>query len=366
MTLSATFLSLASMTHLLCLPFLGFVVFYYILTTISRKSKLKFREVLKYYIILLSLLSPYITWRIFIDGLSLDRLLTYPVAWGTIKYGRITNAIFWYCPQPFTVDYYLQLFKSLHAHIFMPILFPFFVLGFIRINDKELIFSWIIALLSPYLVGRGVVGSSVYYYPFIPLAVILSAQGVFQLFTWSKSKKIKVAVLTIALCLLLVFSVNNYTNVRKNFEVKMSGYSSIIRDLKEFNTLIPNGSNILFRSREISPHLPYKNILMITKDLSEEDAIIYLDWQNDENVVRVLIKYNISYVILYKDIRLERDYHVWFKLIKGYSPNHYYRINESPYFEKVREGSKYILYKLNTSMLDSHQQEKLRTRSLCL
>ena len=83
---------------------------------------------------------------------------------------------------------------------------------------------------------------------------------------------------------------------------------------------------------------------MIGKDLSEKDAITYLNWTSDEKVAEVFKKYDISYVILYKNIRFEKDYHIWFKLVTGHEPRHYYMIEKSLFFKKLKEGRQFILY----------------------
>lgn len=338
MFFSAVFLGLATMTHLLSLPFVGLVLLYYLCNKL-RGSALTFNEVTKFYFMLLLIISPYLIWRIVVDGLSLDVLLTYPATWGTIKYGKIVNIEFWGMTPPFTFEYYRRFLELLVNWVFLPSLSLFLLFGLAKYKDKKLVISWFLVLLAPYLV-RGSTISSVYFYPFMPLMVALSAQGIHTFSKLHNSKRIEILVIGIIIAL----SLANFGYISTVFEHEMNRRSPEVQDVKEFNTLITEGSNILFRSRVLSPHLPQKNVLQI-QDLSEENAIIYLDWKSDEEVAKVFMKYNISYVILYKNIRWERDYHVWFKLVTGHEPSHFYKIKESQYFEKVKEGNYYILYK---------------------
>jgi len=338
MLFSAVFLGLATMTHLLSLPFVGLVLLYYLCGKL-RDNTLAFNEVAKFYLILLLTISPYLIWRIAVDGFSLNLLLTYPPRWQTIKYGRIINIEFWGFPPTFTLEYYHRFLELLVVWVFLPSLLLFLLFGIAKYKDKKLIFSWFLVLIAPYFVGRGI-NSWVYTYPFMPLMVALAAQGFHTFSKLHNSRRIKILFIGIIIAL----SLTNFGYANTSFEQKMNRLSSGAQDAKEFNTMITEGSTILFRSRALSPLLPHKNVLQI-QDLSEEDAISYLDWKSDEEVAKVFMKYNISYVIHYKDIRWEKDFYAWFKYVTGHEPSHFYKIQESQYFEKVKEGNYYILYK---------------------
>jgi len=344
MLFSAVFLGLATMTHLLSLPFVGFVLLYYLCSKL-RDNALAFNEVTKFYLILLLTISPYLIWRIAVDGFSLDLLLTYPPRWQTIKYGRIINIEFWGMPPTFTLEYYRRFLELLVVWVFLPSLLLFLLFGIAKYKDKKLIFSWFLVLIAPYFVGRGV-NVWFYTYPFMPLMVALAAQGFHTFSKLHNSRRIEILVIGIIIAL----SLTNFVYANTSFEQTMNRLSSGAQDAKEFNTMITEGSNILFRSRALSPLLPHKNVLQI-QDLSEEDAISYLDWKSDEEVAKVFMKYNISYVIQYKNIRWEKDYYVWFKPVVGREPSHFYKIQESQYFEKVKEGNFYILYKFTVLQL---------------
>lgn len=338
MLFSAVSLGLATMTHLLSLPFVGLILLYYLLGKL-RGNTLTLVEVAKFYFLAFLVVSPYLTWRIMVDGLSLDLFLTYPARWHTIKYGLLVNKEFWGMPLPFTFEYYYRLLGYLVIWAFSPSLSIFLLFGLAKYEDKKLLISWLLVLLAPFFIGRGV-ASYVYVYPFTPLILSLSAQGIHTFLKLHNSRRIKILVIGLIVALALA----NYGHANSAFERRMNRISPEVQDAEEFNTMIPEGSNILFRSRAFSTLLPCKNVLMV-QELSEEDALTYLDWNNDKEVANVFMKYNISYVILYKDVRWERDYHVWFELVTGHKPSHFYKIDESQYFEKAKEGNVYILYK---------------------
>lgn len=338
MLFSAVSLGLATMTHLLGLPFVGLILLYYLLGKLKGNT-LNLVEVAKFYFLAFLVVSPYLTWRIMVDGLSLDLLLTYPARWHTIKYGLLANKEFWRLPLPFTFEYYYRFLGYLVIWAFPPSLSIFLLFARPKYEDKKLLISWLLVLFAPFFAGRGV-ASYIYVYPFMPLILFLFAQGIHTFFKLHNSRRVKILVIALIVALALA----NYGHANSSFEHRMNRISPDVQDVEEFNTIIPEGRNILFRSRAVSPLLPRKNVLMI-QDLSEEDALIYLDWNNDEEVANVFMKYNISYVILYKNIRWERDYHVWFKLVTGHEPSHFYKIDGSQYFEKAKEGNVYILYK---------------------
>ena len=336
--LSALFLGTGIMTHLLVLPFIGFAGLYYFLAKIFKKKKLIFKDVLKFYFILFLIISPFVVWEI-INSTSLQAILTYPSAWVIMKYGRIINKQFWGYPYPFTIDYFHEFFELLKNWVFILPLLPFLILGLIKNKDKTFIIIWFLMLFAPYLVGRGVI-RWVYTYPFIPLVVILSVIGLNELLKLRMNKRVRALII----CTIIILSGISYSLASVAFSQRIKYLSPAAEDASNFNKFIPENSNILFRSRSLSNYFQYKNILMIGKDLSEKDAITYLNWTSDEKVAEVFKKYDISYVILYKNIRFEKDYHIWFKLVTGHEPRHYYMIEKSLFFKKLKEGRQFILY----------------------
>jgi len=369
--LSALFLGSSIMTHTLCLPFIFLPALYYffkkIKLYINGKQYIKveeerqlFKKITYFYFFLFVILIPYIVWRVSVSGLSLNTFLYYPFRWGTIKYGYITNIIFWKFPMPYSLQYY-NSFANLVINILfcynlsgknLAFIIPFLLLivlatfGFLKFKNKCLLLSWLSCLALPYVIGRGVL-SFVYMYIFVPFVVILSVWGLLTFSKTSKSIKIKKPrnITFMILLLIIVFSsFACFSESLQTFNIRMNRISSPASEIIWFSWSIPIGSNVLFRSRAISPLMPYRNVLMIS-DLSEEAAITYLNWTSDVAVANVFRQYNINYVVLYKDIKFEKDYYVWFKLITGETPKHYLMIEKSLYFKKVYEGNYYVLYK---------------------
>jgi hypothetical protein len=325
-----------------------------------------FKKITHSYFFLFVILIPYIAWRVSIDGLSLNTFLYYPFRWGTIKYGYITNILFWKSPMPFTIEYYESF-----ANLIMDILFCYnlseknsafiitflllvisAVFGFLKYKNKCLLLSWLSCMLLPYILGRGTL-SYVYMYIFIPFIVIIIVFGLLEFSKKNKLIKLKKPknliklknFIFVILFLIIIFSSFTYFSYSlENFNSCMKQLSSYASEIIWFSWNIPIGSNVLFRSRLISPLMPYRNVLMIG-DLSEEAAIIYLNWTNDTAVANVFKEYNLNYVVIYKAIPYEKNIHLWFKLITGEYPKHYIMIKESPYFQKVCEGKYFVLYK---------------------
>lgn len=335
----ALFLGLAIMTHLLAVPFLALPFLYYLLDKARKKHLFHTGQVARIYLLIILVLLPYLAWRLIVDGPSLTLLLTYPSRWHTIKYGVTVNVVFWGFPEPLTWAYFNRFWEVLSTTILLLPLVPFMMLGFAKYEDKALLGSWFFVLLVPYLVGRGIPGL-IYLYPFLPFVVIAFARGT-RFFLKAHSSKLPQLIIVFAV---ISLAVSSYSSAVTSFEQRNASLSPSLQDAQEFNEIIEDGSNVLFRSRALSTALPGKNVIQI-QDLSEEDALVYLDWENDLEVARVFMKYNISYAVLYKDIRWERDYHIWFKLVTGREPSHYYRITESPCFEQVKEGDPFVLFR---------------------
>lgn len=342
--LSAFFLGLSIMTHLLIIPFVSFVFLYYSLSKILRREKLTFKDVINFYSVFILVIFPYIMWRIIIDGMSLQYILAYPSNWFTIEYAKIHNEEFWDMSPTFTFEYYHDLYELFKQWVFIPVLLPFLILGLVKHKDKSFVCVWFLMLFAPYLVGRGVIRWN-YIYVFIPLIVILSLVGLYNLLKHQINRKI----ITLIVFIIIVFSVASYSEASSYFEQRIARLSTMIKDMNSFDEIIPDGENILFRSREISTLLPNRNIIRIT-DLSEEDATAYVGWTND-SVPNIFKKYNISYVIVYKDIKMEKDFHGWYKIKTGEEPRHYIMIENSSDFRKEGEGKGFKLYKfINNSI----------------
>jgi hypothetical protein len=81
--------------------------------------------------------------------------------------------------------------------------------------------------------------------------------------------------------------------------------------------------------------------------IDEADYVTYLSWPSDQEVLSVLDRHDIGWLLLYKNAaRWERDYNVWLERHYGLTPRHYVEAAKSENFRKVAEGEVYILYQV--------------------
>lgn len=336
--LSGLFMAAASITHLLALPFVSVVIVYYLVSRVKSNNRGSLRNLVLFCLVVLALLLPYLAWRASLGSLSLDSVTTYPSSWMTLKYGKIINEEFWGFTPSLTLGYFQDLFKLLVGYAFLPLFLPFIILGLVTCCHKVFYLSWLFLLLAPYLAGRGVL-SWVYTYPFFPFAVILVALGLREFTKWRLRRSLIATVLVV----FLVFAAYGLSTTITAYEQRFGNLMEVEDDAFKMEDIVPTGVNILSRSRGLSNLLPQRVVFGLG-DLSEEDAILYLNWTSDSIVGDVFDKYGLSFVIMHKEVGYERDYHVWFEHLMGHKPRHYYMIEESSYFRLRYDGNKFKLY----------------------
>lgn len=337
---ASIFMVLSVLTHSLPIPFIFLPIFIYIFKIFRiQREEINFNGLFLFYLLFLLFISPYVFWRFLTDGFSIKILISDPKFWGIYKYGLVTNTQFWNLPNPGTIEYYSSVVEVFKNYLLRPVVVFFMLLGVLKVRNKNFLIGWLICLVLPYLLGKAM-PSQIYLYIFISFISILVCYGMYIVIKITSSKYVKLLVIaTVILSAFVTFGAE-YTLFDKYQDFLFPMYE----DLTKINEILSPNDRVLCRSKLVAPILPYKEVLQITRDISEEDATIYLGWLSDDEVAEVFKKYNINYVILYKDITWERDYYVWFKIKTGDYPRHYLMIRESKYFKKVYEGRRFILY----------------------
>jgi hypothetical protein len=81
--------------------------------------------------------------------------------------------------------------------------------------------------------------------------------------------------------------------------------------------------------------------------LTEDEYVTYLTWPSDGQVIEVLRKHDIGWVVIGARRRLEIDYHnAWLEPAHGQTARHVQSVRASPNFCEVLRISGYVLYKL--------------------
>jgi len=327
--ISSLFMALSYMTHILATFGIAVPLVYYLFCRVQKK-RMSFTPVLQFYLFLVILLAPYLTWRILNDGWQFYH---YPNTWGILRYGRMLNIEFWNMPDPFTTEYYARVLSLVGTYLFSPLLLILFIVAVIRSPERTLIVSWLVALFIPFYVSN-ISPIYVYMYPMMPALILAAGLGLKWIIGADHHRAVAVAIVI----LIFALAVGSVSIAASNFERRQADAKALLSDMEMFQSVMEPNKKVLFRSYAISPLLPRETVLMLTGDIAEEDAVTYLNWTSEEAVSAVMEKYGIRYVILYKDVRWERDFHIFFNIREGHPPNHYIKIEDSPNFEMVLEG----------------------------
>lgn len=338
--LSAIFLSFTVFIQNMFIVALIFPGIFYILSSILSKS-IKFKNIFYYYLIILIIISPWLIYRFSLAGFDFYKA---PLTWiHSEGYWAQFNLEFYSRPQPLSFDYYLYFFKNFYNAL--PIIFifslPFTFIGKIE-KYKILILSWLLAFVFPFMLGK-VPAESRYLYPLLISSVVFSSIGLFNLYEKINKKTPKNFVILIFV-LVILFSLLSFSTIINKLSEDNKRKTESINDIIIFKDNIEKNTSIYSRSHLITPYIPNNHVYSIT-DLKLEDAISLISWVSEEDVEKVFKKYEITYVILYKSLYWERDFHAWLTLATNKEPMHYIKIDGSKCFVKLQESNRYKLYK---------------------
>ncbi len=336
--LSAFFLSASYMTHIITVFFFIVPIGYFLLSRIF-KFDIPPKRLMLFYMFAGLFLLIYLYWRIQNDGMLFYK---YPTHWAA-KYGVLTNQKFWKLTPPFSIMYYFEFLKRLEKLLIAcTLILP--LIGIANIRDKILVYVFLLASVGAFLISKAPM-RSIYLYPVVPVLIIFTAYGIEYIVKYRvRSPKVLVFILFIVILIGTSIFSCNIMNL-KNGIIKENNQ---FKEQAEYLSSQIDG-NVLFRTYSFSPYLN-KTVKSIRpgEDFTQKDAITFLKWPSDEEVFRLFIKYNLSYVIICKNVKMEREYYVWFRYLTGTEPVHYVRIRNSPIFEKVTETRNFELYRIKS------------------
>ncbi|HJT93303.1 MAG TPA: hypothetical protein VJ777_15430 [Mycobacterium sp.] len=309
---------------------------------------------------------PWFAWHIMVGGL--DHLYYQPLNWFTEKHLLVVNEEFWHYPSESFTAYARAMLEVGGRDILPSYLLVLAVPGLIGVRqalgNRSAVFC--LTCFGAYLAVLAITRPSPfarYYFPVIPLVILVVAAGVlavanrltsasFQLCPPPErhnrtSGAIALVIIAVALASLVGLS-SAVADARHGFVDRLHtspGY----RDITAMAPLIAaSEGGVIARDSAVQPFVPdnqvYTHFL-----LTEEEYATFLSWPDDAEAVRVLRAHSIDWVLLRNDIRWERDYHVWLTVEYGLQPQHYARVAVSPNFELVYSGSVYTLYRLRSS-----------------
>jgi hypothetical protein len=196
-----------------------------------------------------------------------------------------------------------------------------------------------------------------YYFPLLPLIVLLVSAGILALYknlveearaTASSDRRRALAIAcagVLALLPVLGVAPSAVKDAHFRYHERLEG-SAGYQDMMAMRELIQAGAGgVIARDSAIQAELP-DNQVYTHYLLSEAEYVTFLSWPSDEQAVDVLRRRGISWVILVNDLRWERDYHVWLPATYGIPVRHFARVPASPGFREAYKGRVYSLYEL--------------------
>ena len=198
-----------------------------------------------------------------------------------------------------------------------------------------------------------------YYFPILPMVVLLAAGGVYAVYSavvdaasrHSQGRQAIVRLASIALLAVVpLMSLFGYPPasiaVARHSYVGRLDTSTGYTDLLAMSSMIrASDGGVIGRDAAIQTLIPH-NQAYTHFLLDEHDYVTYLMWKDDPSVIEMFHRQNIDWVLLRNDITWERDYNLWLRPAYGSDPQHYLRVAESPYFELAYQGQIYTLYHL--------------------
>lgn len=307
-------------------------------TTLLTEIKISFR----YYVYLLVFLLPWLYWHLTVGGIG--HFYSSPFTWYSTEGLRVVNSHFWGYGSIARLDLLNLYLDQLIPNIFLLPCLIFILIGILNYkNNKKLIgfcISWIVVYQIPFIF-KGVSAFSRYLFPLIIPLILISTIGAISLKRYNK----KIFSLAVALILIIGIVSLNLFYFNSWQITRVAGNSNTHTDFMSFKWMIDDDKNIFCRHHSYQ-YFFHDNYFITQSDMSKNDAINFISWSSDEEVKKILRKNNIGWVILYNnENRWEHDYYCWVTILHGKDPIHYIKIKESNYFERVKVGKIYTLYK---------------------
>ncbi|MEX2225312.1 MAG: hypothetical protein WEB52_02540, partial [Dehalococcoidia bacterium] len=323
-------------------------------------------------------MAPLVIWHLFVGGVQYFHY--HPYGWFPVKYAPIVGPEFWgngldvghfeYARIQFNVLTSLVMEAWVFALVGAGILFVrrrFGLRGAIFCVSCIILQFTLILLTRPSAHAR-------YFYPLLPLLVLLAAGGLF----WMSSVLASVlrdSSLTGAglgfgrrhvmiLASLFVGSVSlisapSAPSDAHHYFVERPERDMALRDIRALAPLIDGTTGgVIARDSAVQHFLP-DNQVFTHFLLSEEDYVTYLSWRSDQSVVEMLTRNGIEWVLIRNNrLRWEHDYNVWLEHAYGVPPLHYVRVDRSPAFDEVYSDYAYRLYRLKPEAVRSISSER--------
>jgi hypothetical protein len=308
---------------------------------------------LNIYALVVLFAAPWLVWHFLVGG---THFYYHPLSWFTENHLQIVNAEFWQLPRESLADYMRTMLKAGFEAILPAPVWLLSVLGLWSLQrDKgPRAAAFVLACIGFFVITLAVIRPAPYpryFYPIFPLVTLLAAFGAFTI--WRTLTRLGPAHHVLGLGLACGIGASLYfgytTSTVSDYQTKYAGRldsSPTYRDMRGIARTIDDSRGVIGRDSSMQILLP-DNLIHTVFLVSEPDYVSYLSWQDEESVVGVLLRYDIGWVLLYKDAeRWEHGYNVWLERAYDLPPHHYVAIQDSDNFELAFDGGILQLYRL--------------------
>lgn len=315
------------------------------------------KKLVTFYALLFSLVAPWLAWHFAVGGIS--HFYYYPLGWITTKYLPMINRDFWGHPHSSFSDYFSTMSEVGFEKLLPPFAWALVPLGALfvwrRYGVRGIAFALAVVatLVVPVFVFRPAPFGR-YFYPVLPALILLATGGMALMWSWcSETFKLRPSFgLLIIGAISLALAAGFLLGHGAEYDIERGWQSAKRQEMTQFSRFITDERGIVSRDSQIQALMP-DNQLYTYFFIEEDDYVTYLSWPDEDAVLNVLSKYDIGWVLLYKNVRWERDYNnSWLTTVTGELPQHYLRIEEADAFLKVASGKTYVLYKVNQKPAD--------------
>lgn len=306
-----------------------------------------------------ALAAPWLIWHLMVGGIS--RIHYHPLNWFGIKYLPIVNEQFWEYPQRSPVEYARIMGQVGLTDVMAPLFLCLALPGIVYVRQRlglraaAAVSLSIAAYLLLLLVTRPAPFAR-YYYPVLPLLVLLSSGGIMLVANAASqfippgkpalmARLLAAAAMGVAAVSPLVSLAPGAVASAQFRYVERLPTSTGYQDFRVIAEMVEaSEGGVIARDSALQVLIP-ENQMFTHYMLNEQDYVTFLAWPDDEAVAAMFERRDIEWVLLRNDLRWERDYHVWLDVAYGIEPRHYAEVARSPYFEHAFTGRAYTLYR---------------------
>ncbi len=316
-------------------------------------NRTRVQKTLKLYALIGVFASPWLVWHIWVGG---SHFYYHPLNWFTENYLQTVNRDFWHLPHA-SLAAYLPNMIGVGFRELMPAplwAVALFGLGSLFATRGVRAGVFAVACIGFFICTLAVIRPAPYaryFYPILPFVTLLGAYGFYSYWEFMKRRPFGrffmtgVAGVAIVLAALAGFIPSARATYNTKYADRLESSPSY-SDMRAIAGIIHDERGVIARDSGMQAVILSNQIHTVFL-VSERDYVTYLSWPSDEEVMLVLRKYDIGWILLYKDTeRWEKGYNIWLEEAYGVPPRHYTMVEHAPDFRLAFDGKVYRLYQV--------------------